>query len=135
MLFVLILVFACLQTGESSESYTGQSTKEELDRMQSELERLQAEIDRLSGSDTFDGHRHLWIPATFTQPQTCSICGATEGKPVPESAAPSEDEIRYLIQNSGYPTVSNKRIELALPNDSSYLSDLYRATVQASVSG
>ena len=28
------------------------------------------------------GHEHDWIPATCTEPKTCSVCGKTEGQPL-----------------------------------------------------
>ena len=137
MLFVLALFLAFFKTGESSALYTGQSAKEnEIERLQAELEKLQTELERLKNDeDTSGRHQHNWTPATFTQPKTCSICGVTEGEPEPESTIPTESELEYMIQNSGYPTVSNKGVNLKLPDAKYYLSDPYRAKIKSSVRG
>lgn len=137
LLFVLALFLGCFASVGSSTAYAGQNTNEdELESLAAEIERLQRELERIKGGDQSQGgHTHNWIPATFTQPQTCTICGATEGAPAPESTFPTEEELKYLIQNSGYPTVSDKKIKLKLPDANAFLSTPYRAKVQASVRG
>lgn len=36
----------------------------------------------MAGSLAACGHEHEWIPATCTEPKTCSVCGKTEGQPL-----------------------------------------------------
>ena len=138
LLFVLALFIGCLASAEGSTAYAGQNTNEdEIERMAAEIERMQRELEKMKGMGQTQsgGHTHSWIPATFTQPQTCEICGATEGRPAPESTFPTAEELKYLIQNSGYRTVSDEDVSLKLPNTNTYLSTPYRAKVQASIPG
>lgn len=140
LLFAIALFFGCLATAAGGTAYAEQSTKEdEIERLADEIERLQAELDRIKGDSSAQtkagGHQHTWIAATFTQPRTCASCGATDGSPAPESTVPTDEDLKYLVQNSGYPTVSDKHVNLKLPDAGSRLDTPYRAKVKASFNG
>lgn len=43
-------------------------------------------------------NEHVWDPATIDAPKTCSICGATEGEPLPKSPTP---EVSHWVKVDG----------------------------------
>lgn len=72
---------------------------------------------------------HEWLPATYTQPETCARCGKTNGEPASKSVAPTLDELQDMIASGNYVTKSDKNVSLQIPTSSQYLSKAYRAEV------
>ena len=76
---------------------------------------------------------HKWIPATFSQPKTCSACGITEGYPSPKTVPPTLYELQTIMQsgkiNTSCKSDSGEFVSLELPTENELLDHPFRAVI------